>query len=61
VKACLITTVIEQNIKAAGHGNEEFLQDFVRMSTTLSPARHVVEVVNTRDLKRNVPRRFYKC
>ena len=48
MKACLITTVIEHNIEAAGHGNEEFLYDLVRMSATLSPARHIVQVVDAR-------------
>lgn len=51
-------TVIKDHVKAARHGNDELVQPLVCVTTSLSPTRHVVEVVDPADIKRDVVAAF---
>ena len=51
MKAGLVFAVVEDDVEAAGHGNDELMQRFMRMPSPLRSARHVVEVINTLDVE----------
>jgi hypothetical protein len=54
MKALLLFAVIDDDIEAAGHGDQELMTFFQRMPGAVSPARDVVEIENAFDTERNM-------
>ncbi len=51
--------VIQHDVKAAGHRDDELLQSFVRMPATLCAAGHVVQVIDALDIEGYVTPGFH--
>lgn len=54
MESSFFSSVIENHVKTAGHGNQELLQRLMRMSASLGAAGHVIEIVDPPDIERNV-------
>jgi hypothetical protein len=53
-EALLVLAVVDAHVEGAGGGDDERLQVAVRVPAARGPARHVVEVVDPRDVERDV-------
>lgn len=58
--ALFVFAVIQYNVKAARHGNYELMQCLVGVSTAFCPARHIIKIVYSLNLKRNMNVAFYE-
>lgn len=56
----LINAIVQQYIKTTRHGDDELMKCFVSMSTAFRTAWHVVEIINTLDIKWNLIPAFDK-
>lgn len=54
VDAGLVLAVVDDDVEAAGHGDDELLQFLVGMPAALRPAWHVVKVIDALDVEGNV-------
>ena len=55
MKAFLVFPVIDDDIEAAGHGNEKLMTLLQSVTGAIRPARNVVEVKDTFDVEGDVP------
>lgn len=53
-------TIIQDDIKAARHGDDELMQPFVRVPTTFGPTGNVIQVIDTPNIKRDMSTAFNK-
>jgi hypothetical protein len=51
MKPTPLETIIQNDVEAAGHRDDELMQSQVRMATTLGAPWDVVQVVHTLDVK----------
>ena len=58
MKALLLVTVIQNHVKTTRKRNDELVQIFVCVTTPLGTSGNVIKIVNTLDLKGNVPPTF---
>jgi len=61
MKAFLFAAVIQYDIEAAGHGNDQLVQLPVRMTASLSTARYVIEIIDALNAKRDMCLSFNEC
>lgn len=52
--ALLVLPVVDDDVEAARHGDDELLQPLVRMTAALRATRHVVKVVHALDVEWNM-------
>lgn len=60
MNSLLVLTVVKLHVKAARHGDDELVQSLVRVPATLGATRHVIQVVDTLDVKWNLVATFDK-
>jgi hypothetical protein len=58
--ALFFDAVVQHYIKTTRHGDDQLMQSFVRMPTSLCTARHVVKIVNPTDIEWDVLTAFNK-
>ena len=61
MKSTLFAPVIEHDVKTTGHRDDQLLQILVSVPSSFGPAWHIVQVINSGDIERNVPATFNKC
>ena len=54
----LVGSVIQDDVEASGHGDQKFMQFLVGMPSTLSSSRHIVQIVHSLNVVRDVPSAF---
>jgi hypothetical protein len=60
VKPLLFFTIVDDDIEASRHRNEELVAGLERMSSTVGTSRNIVEVKHSLDVEGNVPAAFYE-
>jgi len=55
MESLFVESVIQDDIKAAGHGYDELVQGLVSVSASVGAAWNIVSVVNSFNFKWNVP------
>jgi len=55
MKPFFLRAIIQNDIKAAGHGDNQLMQILVCMAAPFRPAGRVVKVINPLDLKGHMP------
>jgi len=58
MKSLFVFAVISDDIKAAGHRDQELMAFFQRMARAVGAARNVIEIKHAFNLKRDVPIAF---
>jgi len=61
MKSLLFKSVIQRNVKAPGHRNDQLLEFSVGMCSPVRSARNIVSVVHPPNIKRNMPFSLNKC
>ena len=55
MKSLLVLAVVNNHVEAAGHGDDELMALFQRMTGAIRATGHVVEIEHALDRERNVP------
>ena len=58
--ALAIESIVQHDVEAAGHGNDELGQRQMGMPAPFRAARHVVQVVHATDVERNLAAAFHE-
>ncbi len=53
-------SAVEYDVETTGHCDYELMQGLVGMATSLRSARHIIQIVDAREIERNVSARFHK-
>lgn len=61
MEALLFGAVVQHHVEAARHGDDQLAQFLVRMAAALRTARHIVEVIDARDVEGDVIAAFDEC
>lgn len=61
MKALLFVAVINDNIEASGHGDNQLMQIFMSMPAPCRTTWHIVEVIDTLNVKGDMIVAFDEC